>query len=1646
MKNHPHLAELYTIYKSESQPFRKVHRMIDLFESIIKTHTVVILGEYFKQNKYSNAAKGLLATGLRTPSLGTWQLFSRVLYKELAAENHVFFQVDFAKEFEKLDKDLDNQKTNVISFRNEYAHGATPSDELCSEDIKRFEPFLESLLASKWLANSTLLELEGKVSISNSSTAVVISLYPILLFKPEPNAQPFVFFNDLKNDKVGLLNYPLSKHYREKDFFQEFNTYLPLKEWKNSGSSEFHQRIEELTETFKGRIQERLRIREFIEKKDKGYFSIQGNPGIGKSALIAQLFKDLTNHTPKLPIKLVEYFIRRGTAQANSTYLLNYLLKATDTHFSEGKNIQAEGKTNWDLQQQLFAKWRAYGDANPKEKLVFFIDGLDEGVENDILRYLPRENFKDIIVIYGSRPGGHKDIEAFWTELPVEYHQSLLLTGLSKNDIRALLYEVGNKYEIEKDSAWIDTVEKRSEGNPLYLKLLCNAIENGSIPYNDPKALPTEINDYYKAILTRYANDSQDGDALLSSLFVFAAAVDYLTPVHLQLINGFGTAQSIRIESTLKEVLYENPLTEEVLDYQLFHESFREFLVQFYPTELKRAETKLLEFCSTWNTLQHTFEQRYALQYYTSHLTQNSSKQCILTLINLSKNKAYTDTQKKVLRGFNATKQLYQEIVHHTIKSASTDEALEAALALVELKYEEQNDVVSILTMVANNEIDLALQRIAALGGESKEDKQRQFILYMLCLMELTLLESKTQPWRKSAIEKLLAQFEEQIPIDHSLVNWDDFFSSFLMFLISVELAILDVDFLELYKRTKVLDMKWIDGNGPYSNFQYNLFKVIANNFYNGKIGFNEESRTQYITLCSIPSEMAKEGKVEQAIEFLKNIEISNNIFISQTNKTQHYISIELAKQGKNVVAIDFARTINDEVKKIDTVSKISTIVFEQGMNELSSTIMQESIDYANCISDDFKKNSAYHYITIELAKQGKVDSLDYAKIISDDYLKSRTYALISSEFSNQGMIKDSEILMNQAIEIAQNISDEMDKINAIRNIVIELEKQDKKDYALLLIKQLLGFSREIKNEIQKIRSLISIYKETNKLGMFELASDILDEAINCVRGYSRDRIKIDILTTIYKEVYTQGNIEIANDIIKEAFSCAIQINLKFQKNKALKSIISEIVMNGGYKKASLYMLTELNSVSGNLDKINTLKIVSVNLSNQGKEEEAIIGLIKSLNYIDEIKIIEHKYKAFLSVANGLNNKGKEDIVESLMQKSLECSELINIRIGRSVALKNISIEFSKQGKFIDAIECTRKISSERHKNIALKHISIEFINAEKIEEAQECIRNISDELEKVNTLAILSTKLFSLGMKDDASLIIVDAITFARDMNSDDIKSEALANISTELYRQEKSGEAALIFQEAKKYFYNINFEEDKISTLKKLFFELINQERKNEGIYLIDEIFELNRIISNESYKNNVFVFISTEKAKLSKIHEAESVALQISATAVRHYCWKEIAKVTIEIHDALTSLDFYSEFKNEEARTFYLKGWAEHVGIQSISNEVFCEALPLLAQDTEALEQFLQTYAIQVLFFENPSQAKIQMLNQTLNLQWALDIQSQLPQPQTATRLSTNLDTWLHEINDEDDQDQITLWAKQVVKGKITDEEFQNRIKDI
>ena len=120
-----------------------------------------------------------------------------------------------------------------------------------------------------------------------------------------------------------------------------------------------------------------------------------------------------------------------------------------------------------------------------------------------------------------------------------------------------------------------------------------------------------------------------------------------------------------------------------------------------------------------------------------------------------------------------------------------------------------------------------------------------------------------------------------------------------------------------------------------------------------------------------------------------------------------------------------------------------------------------------------------------------------------------------------------------------------------------------------------------------------------------------------------------------------------------------------------------------------------------------------------------------------------------------------------------------------------------------------------------------------------------------------------------------------------------------------------------------------------------------------------------------------------------------MEINQIAKRHDCWRTIPKQQKDQFGLVEALKSKSKFQTQEAQSFYLKGWAESITTDDITDELAHLAIQALQHDSTSLENFLQVYAQHELFFGNPSQEKIDRLNKTLNLQWALDIIAQFPE---------------------------------------------------
>ena len=689
------------------------------------------------------------------------------------------------------------------------------------------------------------------------------------------------------------------------------------------------------------------------------------------------------------------------------------------------------------------------------------------------------------------------------------------------------------------------------------------------------------------------------------------------------------------------------------------------------------------------------------------------------------------------------------------------------------------------MQLVAHNDMDTALQRIESFGGNDKDGLQRKFTLYMLCLMDLTLLKSKDKPHKKEGIEKLLKHLDDNIPVDHSILNWNDFFSGYLMFQMACELAELGYDFLGVYLRTENWDHDWLSEKGPYSEEHFQVLLACANTI--------SSDCDRSIVIKDISTELAKQGKLIEALSALHQ-------------------------------ALVVARGITDEYWKSNALSTISTELVKQGELDEAKSSLQEALAIATGISNDCNRGYAIRDISTELAYQGNLDeaasamqeALTYAWGLSDDWEKNKSLSGISIELAKQGKL-------DEAFAIASGIADVWDRSHAMNGISNELANKGKLDEALAIL-------RDLSNDYWKSIALITISKELVKKGNLVESSSAMQEALACARGLSDGWFKKDALSEISTELARNGKLD-------EALAIAGGLSDDWEKSSVLFAISKELVKQGKLEESSSVLQEVLVIESGissnkispmkirffseksrsmmdistalakkdkldealaiatcignNYWKSNAMSVISSALAKKGKHNKAKLAIQESLNCAISIFDLSEKSSALCTLCTELATQGILNDSSSL-QEILGSARAITSDIWQSRTLSAISTELVKQNKseeanliLDEALSITRGISDEYWKSNALSIISTELAKQDKLDEAFAIADGISDSCEKVKALSAISTQLDKQGKLDDSLITMQKALSWARNLTDDRLKSDAMSSISIELSKQ---------------------------------------------------------------------------------------------------------------------------------------------------------------------------------------------------------------------------------------------------------------------
>jgi hypothetical protein len=361
---------------------------------------------------------------------------------------------------------------------------------------------------------------------------------------------------------------------------------------------DFSRLIRDKTEGFIGRRWIFDAIARFTRENSRGYFILRGDPGIGKTAMMAELVKRerFPHHfnVRTEGIQRPEQFVRNISAQLVATYGL------------EPSPLPPDAGQSARFLNSLLDKVSAR--LKPGERAALVVDALDE-TDLSLLApganplYLPVSLPEGFYIFVSSRRGDIPlhvqckqepfDIDAKSTH-NLEDIRDYTESRLSSAGIRAYLAS----QSLDDDSFVAEMVD-RSEGNFMYLRHVLPEIERGAYRDRSFRTLPVGLVSYYEDHWRRMRSRNEE-EWFKIQLPVLVALTAFQEPISVDVITRFSELperrRAMEVLQDWAQFLYversEDKAGQPRKRFRLYHATFSEFIAEKDPVADERVNLK----------------------------------------------------------------------------------------------------------------------------------------------------------------------------------------------------------------------------------------------------------------------------------------------------------------------------------------------------------------------------------------------------------------------------------------------------------------------------------------------------------------------------------------------------------------------------------------------------------------------------------------------------------------------------------------------------------------------------------------------------------------------------------------------------------------------------------------------------------------------------------------------------------------------------------------------------------------------------------------------------------------------------------------------------------------------------------------------
>lgn len=379
----------------------------------------------------------------------------------------------------------------------------------------------------------------------------------------------------------------------------------------------FQERMDQLLQLFIGRSEQAAAAAARIETLDGGVLWLAGKPGMGKSAFMAKLVRDhfqrdAETGEPRTDVACVPYFFQTSDGDRCRTpaFAEAAILRLAQ---ASGQNITPENDPQKRLDQfkHLLREFAAAGGASGRRKIVILADGIDEvmAVDQSLVPLIFECRHSGVVWVCAGRDEEslrqqfHRDHCEWFFERGSQFKalrvenamDEGLLPSLKDDDVRAFfIEELGHRLpqffgrDTMKGDKWsneyVEEVIRRSDGLPLYLKLLVSDIRKDPDAFapGREQRLPRGLEEYYDRIVDEMGDDLKATMPAVTTLLALAYEPLPLETLLVLLADHELVGQEDGrelLEEALRHssVMLRRALTSTgILGYTLYHESFRQ--------------------------------------------------------------------------------------------------------------------------------------------------------------------------------------------------------------------------------------------------------------------------------------------------------------------------------------------------------------------------------------------------------------------------------------------------------------------------------------------------------------------------------------------------------------------------------------------------------------------------------------------------------------------------------------------------------------------------------------------------------------------------------------------------------------------------------------------------------------------------------------------------------------------------------------------------------------------------------------------------------------------------------------------------------------------------------------------------------------